>query len=138
MGSKESGRSKYTPEVHAKIVEALKLGCFKKHAAAAAGIGWRTFEQWLTWADEGREPYTTLAYDCEVAIGEDAKRNQAIVSKAAAGEHLGDWKAAAWNLERKHPKLYGNLGIGHDKPAGDKPFSPWKLPAPSVRDNAGN
>lgn len=130
MGSKESGRPKYSTDVHDKIVEALKLGCFKRHAAAAAGISWRTFEQWLQWGDEGREPYASLAYDCEVAIAEDAKRNQAIVSKAAAGEHAGDWRAAAWNLERKHPKLYGQLGIGHE--LTDKPYSPWKQPSTVV------
>lgn len=125
MGSKESGSPKYTPAVHAKIVEALELGAFKRHAAAAAGIGWRTLEQWMQWGDEGREPYVSFAHDCEVAIGKDALRNQAIVSKAASGPHAGDWKAAAWNLERKHPKLYGTLAIGHERQA-ERPFSPWK------------
>lgn len=126
MGNRESGKPKYTPEVHRQIVDALKVGAFKKHAANAAGISERTLADWLQWGAEGREPYVELLRDVEQAIAADAVRNQTIISKAAAGEHAGDWKAAAWNLERKFPRLYGSMASGHDQVPADKPFSPWK------------
>jgi hypothetical protein len=136
MGSKESGRPKYTPQVHAKIIENLKLGAFKKHAANAAGIALTTLESWLERGAEGIEPYATLLNDVETTIAEDALRNQAIISKAAAGAHDGDWKAAAWNLQKKFPKLYGEMSRGHDlselrkqdPEPSERVFSPWKRP----------
>jgi hypothetical protein len=130
MGSKESGSNpKYTPEIHQKIVQLLKAGAFKKHAANACRISDKTLAKWLEWGTEGREPYAQLLVDCDQAIAEDAIRNQMIISKAASGEHPGDWKAAAWCLERKFPKLYGTMAAGHELPQSEKPFSPWKLPA---------
>jgi hypothetical protein len=130
VGSKESGSPKYTPALHKQLVEYLRGGAFKKHAANACRLSLNTFEQWLAWGAAGREPYARLAIDCDQAIAQDAIRNQLIISKAANGEHLGDWKAAAWCLERKFPKLYGAMAAGHEGVAqGDKPFSPWKLTA---------
>jgi len=128
MGSRESGRPKFSADVHRRIVEYLKGGAFKKHAANACRISHHTLDLWLQWGSEGREPYVQFAIDCEEAIAFDAIRNQLIISKAARGEHPGDWKAAAWNLERKFPKLYGPMSAGHDVPITEKPFSPWKQP----------
>lgn len=129
MGSKESGRgrNKYTPEVHAEIIRNLKLGAFRKHAAEAAGIAHETFVEWMRLAKVGKEPYVQLLQDVEQAMAEDALRNQTIITKAAGGPHNGDWKAAAWNLERKHPQLYTpalQQLKDADKDAG-KPHSPW-------------
>ena len=50
------------------------------------------------------EPFASFASDVMVARAEDAIRNQAVINAAA---EAGDWKAAAWNLERKHSELYG-------------------------------
>jgi hypothetical protein len=131
MGSRESGRPKYSAQVHADIVKNLEAGAFKKHAAEAVGVSINTLTQWLQWGDEGREPYAQFALDVERAIARDAVRNQTIISAAAAGEHKGDWKAAAWNLERKFPKLYGAMTAGHDatRTGRDIVFSPWKQSA---------
>lgn len=133
MGNKQSGKPRYTPERHALIVQHLKLGAFKKHAANAVGISAGTLEEWLKRGESGEEPYAQLLVEVEAAIALDAIRNQGIISKAAAGEHAGDWKAAAWNLEKKFPKLYGNMSHGHELPDAkldDKPFSPWKHTQP--------
>jgi len=130
MGSKESGRRpKYSAALHAKLIEYLEGGAFKKHAANAVGISANTLAAWLKRGEDGEEPYAQLALDVEKAIAKDAVRNQLIISKAAQGVHLGDWKAAAWNLERKFPKLYGSMAAGHELPVSDKPYSPWKQPA---------
>lgn len=132
MGSRESGKSKYSPEVHAKIVKNLQAGAFKTHAAQAAGISHHTLDVWLKWGREGREPYAQFAEDCEQAIAEDAVRNHLVITKAALGPIEGDWKAAAWLLERKFPDLYGQIAALRALTGGEKPFSPWKA-APNTK-----
>jgi hypothetical protein len=42
---------------------------------------------------------------------EDAMRSQSIITRAQLGHIDGDWKAAAWALERKHPKEYGQAAV---------------------------
>lgn len=109
MGSKKSGRYKqaYTPEVHRKIIDALKAGAYKVHAANAAYISVETLEKWVLAGREGVEPYVEFARDVDQARAEDALRCQSIISAASMRKIEGDWKAAAWCLERKFPKLYG-------------------------------
>lgn len=114
-----------TPEVHQQIVDNLRAGCFKKHAANEAGVSDRLMHQWLERGESGEEPYASFLDDVEQAIAHDAKRNQAVISQAAVGKAKGDWKAAAWNLERKFPRLYGRLAELEQLPREERPVSPW-------------
>lgn len=109
MGSKKSGRWKlaYSAAVHKEIVSHLKRGAYQVHAANAAGVSMTSLLRWVKLGREGVEPYIQFAIDVDCARAEDALRNQAVISAAAVGKIAGDWKAAAWNLERKFPKLYG-------------------------------
>jgi len=109
MGSKKSTRwkSAYTPEVHKKIVKHLQNGAYQVHAANAAGVSMTSLLKWVGLGREGVEPYVQFAIDVDRARADDAVRNQTVISAAAVGKIPGDWKAAAWNLERKFPKLYG-------------------------------
>lgn len=133
MGSKESGRRpKYNAELHATIIKHLEIGAFPSHAAQAAGISWDTLENWLARGRTGEEPYAQLTADAEQAIAKDAIRNQTIISKAAAGAHEGDWKAAAWNLEKKHPRLYGRLAELLAVAKMERPISPFKQRPPEA------
>jgi hypothetical protein len=129
MGGFGSGRRpKYNPEVHRKIVEALKRGALKPHAAQSVGIAPITLETWLEAGNAGDERYELFAIEVERAIADDALRNQSIISMAAIGPIKGDWKAAAWNLERKFPRLYGARMAAVLGPQVERPFSPWKTP----------
>lgn len=109
MGSKKSSRWKlaYSADVHKEIVASLKRGAYQVHAANAAGVSMTSLQRWVKLGREGVEPYVQFAIDVDRARAEDALRNQAVISAAAVGKIPGDWKAAAWNLERKFPKLYG-------------------------------
>jgi hypothetical protein len=100
-------KTKLTREVHEKIVQHLKIGAFKAHAAEAAGICEDTLALWLKRGARGERAYVKLYEDVRRVQAEDVIRNQAAITRAAAGPYAGDWKAAAWNLERKYPKLYG-------------------------------
>lgn len=130
MGGVGSGRRpKYSPEVHKKIIDALKRGALKPHAANLVGIAAHTLENWITAGLAGDERYELFALEVEQAIAEDALRNQAVISMAAVGPIKGDWKAAAWNLERKFPRLYGARLAAALGPQTERPFSPWKNPS---------
>ena len=136
MGGKGSGPPKYNATVHETIVTALKAGAFKKHAAAAAGVSCEALEDWVRLGLEGDKRYAQFALDVEAAIAFDAIRNQAVITKAAAGPHAGDWKAAAWNLMKKHPRLYGGVQSPEAPARSATPsptadveppvYSPWK------------
>lgn len=86
------------------ILRHLKGGGFQKHAAEAAGIEWRTMRYWLERGDNGEKPYAAFAVEVRRLLAEDALRCQSIITRA---QLAGDWKAAAWSLERKHPREYG-------------------------------
>ena len=98
---------KFTKEVQETILRHLKAGAYLSHAAEAAGIEGRTLHYWLEWGAEGKKPYAAFALQVRKLRAEDAIRSQSIVTRAQLGHIEGDWKAAAWSLERKHPKVYG-------------------------------
>ena len=105
-----------TEETVKRICARLEIGATKDAAAAKAGIGVSTF---MGWQKRGRDEqrrradgergnpnesrYVDFLESIEGAelIGEDtliARIND------ASAEH---WQAAAWILERRHPKKYG-------------------------------
>jgi hypothetical protein len=101
------GPYKMSQEVQDTILRHLRTGAFQSHAAEAAGIEWRTLKYWLDKAEAGEKPYQAFAIQVRKALAEDAIRSQSIITRAQLGAIDGDWRAAAWALERKHPKLYG-------------------------------
>lgn len=106
-------------ELQEKIVELIKLGNYAEDAAGAVGIGRTTFFLWMARGraeserlklmpdaepNELETPYVTFMNAVEKARDEATARNVAVIQKAA---HSGDWKAAAWYLERTRQKTYG-------------------------------
>jgi hypothetical protein len=127
----------YTPERHAKLTDALRVGVFPVHAAALAGLTLDELNEWLTLGRAGREPYAQLARDVAEAIAHDVRRNHLVISRAALGQSppTADWRAAAWLLERKHPDHYilqtvrqraaGAPPVEHERPISPYPSS-WR------------
>jgi hypothetical protein len=131
--------TKYGPAIHAAIVDALKEGLCKAHAAALGGISAQTLDEWLEAGDEGREPYAALALEVRHAEADYARAKMREINTASAplpprkkGEKRGgrgDWKAAAWALEKRFPKIYGSRAAAAEAlpPRDDeRPRSPWK------------
>jgi hypothetical protein len=102
---------KLKPEVEEVILRHLRTGAFLKHACEAAGIRYRTLRYWLDAAEEGDRRFEPFALKVLKLQAEDAIRSQSIITRAQMGRIDGDWKAAAWNLERKYPKEYGLAAI---------------------------
>ena len=89
--------SKYTPEAVARIVEALELGATYEHAAAYGGITYQTF---CNWRDEYLEFF-------EAIKAAEARAVYGWLEKIERAAEPGNWQAAAWKLERRHPEQWG-------------------------------
>jgi hypothetical protein len=87
---------RYTSVTVQKILNALSAGATRDAAAGAAGISRATFYRWL----EEHETFET-----EVQEAEDRAETMytACVAKSAQD---GDWRAAAWWLERRRHREF--------------------------------
>ncbi len=95
--------SRLTPDVEARILNAIRCGAPNKVACAAAGIGERTLYQWEEKARaQPDSEYAQFAQKLTRAREEGIAARLAIVMKAAKV----DWRAATWLLERDLPDLF--------------------------------
>ena len=99
-----ANRCKLSAKRIANIRTALCAGATRKAAAAAAGIGQSTFHYWMRSGagDDATDLQRRLVVAVEVAEAE--LRATATVNDAIGG---GDWKAAAWWLERRRREDWG-------------------------------
>ena len=100
-----NGDRKYTPEVHAKIITAMRLGVGYPRACLLAGL---TYQTARTWRDAGMDdPESQLGALVRDAAAVEADRLgklERVVWDAALD---GDVKASQWLLERRVPGEYG-------------------------------
>jgi len=99
--TKTGRRVKLTEEIIERFITAIKLGCPKKDACGAAGIGESTLYKWMAWADSDRSDarrYAEFRERIKMAEGEATQTWLAIIERAARD---GSWQAAAWKLERR-------------------------------------
>jgi len=110
----------WTQDVNDRIVRFVQNGCYVETAFRAAGVGRATYYKWLKRGANGREPYATMVLQIEAAMAIAEQRLADSIDFHA--QH--DWRAAAWKLERMHPKKYGqhitvNAGEGNALPQPD-------------------
>ncbi len=103
----DNGRpSKLTPEIQEKIVQALSIGNYRKDAAEYAGIDAATLRRWLL---RGAREKDSAYADFRTAVLEAESRAKitaiGCITKAMRN---GDWRAAAYWLERKFPHQYSD------------------------------
>lgn len=114
------------PLVVERLVEAAAACCSPEEAAALAGIGRSTYFAWLARGRQAREARDSGA---EVLATETpfldlldhitrARAEQAIHAVAAihAAADRGQWRAAAWFLERSYPERWGAPSRRHPQP----------------------
>lgn len=98
--------SKFTPEIHRRIIDLVKAGNYIEKAAQSVGISRRTLYEWLA---KGRDceieedPFAALYTDWQKAIAHCELRCVALIAKAAET----DVKAAMWLLEHRFPEDWG-------------------------------
>lgn len=110
--------TRLTPSVEKKVIKALKDGNYIETAAALAGISKSSIYEWLKRGareiqrleDNPRarlkkeeEPFVRFSDAVEKAQAMAEARDLSLIGQAAEG----DWKAAAWRLERKFPDKWG-------------------------------
>ena len=88
-----------TPEVTEIVCRELRLGLSIASACAAAGITKTSYYEYHQRAGEGT-PFSVFAAATTKARSEGTRGLEHTVRKAA----VGDWRAAAWMLERKAPE----------------------------------
>jgi hypothetical protein len=88
--------TKRTPQVEARLFDAIRAGNTIRAACHYAGIGVQTLADWQRFRDF-REALEKAEADAEV-------RMVAEIAQAARG---GTWQAAAWWLERRRPDDFG-------------------------------
>lgn len=103
---KKMGRpTKFTPEVTSKILAAIRGGNYIETAAAWAGVDKVTIYDWLK---QGAAQDTGKFRDFSNAVAEAlAHAEIADVNYVGEAAKKGDWRAAAWRLERRNPKKWG-------------------------------
>jgi hypothetical protein len=97
-----------TPETWKAIVEAIRAGAFDWVAAEAAGIGRRTFYDWLKRGESGDQRFVRFLADVRQARAE-----------ARAG--------AEWAVHKRDPLAWLRLGPGRereDEPGWTSPIKP--------------
>jgi hypothetical protein len=114
----EEGQKPEKITVAEAIVQALRAGAYIEDAAESAGVAESTVYAWIARGQEhaydltkglasvpkAERPYVEFAEAVEKARASAVVYNLALIRQAAAA---GNWKAAAWWLERTRPGQYG-------------------------------
>jgi hypothetical protein len=117
--AKPGRKSKLTPELQAKIVEALANGNTIENSCAMCGLGYRTIFRYLASGEASEaSPYRQFWQDVKAAHGNLESWHVQNIRNHAEKQ----WTASAWYLERSNP----------DRWALKKP----EAPAPEPIDNA--
>ena len=93
-------KTKRTPEVEKRILDALRVGATREDAFGAAGISERTFYEWM-------EQFPQFSQSVVHAESACAVRMSARIYQEATAEK-GDWKAALEYLKRRRRAEWGD------------------------------
>ena len=93
-----------TPEMTAKVCEALRLGVSWSAAAAHAGVTATTLMDWNARGRDGEQPFADFL-EATTRARESAETRAAAIVWNAIDE--GDVSAAQWFLERRRSETWG-------------------------------
>ena len=93
--------TKLTPEVTKTITDAIAIGATYQAAAEYAGVGYSTFLAWMV-----KKAKNYVAFQ-EAVTGANAKARISLLAAIQKPAREGDWRAAAWILERRFGDEYG-------------------------------
>jgi hypothetical protein len=116
MGRRNGRPSKLTPDVQDTICQHIELGQFQHIAAALAGISDETFWRWMRQGEDVVEEGTGRVLQVApkrfrlfraAVLQARTKCEAAMVVNVRLAAQNGDWKAAAFWLERVFPERWG-------------------------------
>jgi transposase-like protein len=120
----KTGRpTKFTPDTQAAILDALKTGVGIERAAAFAGIHADSLYNWMKQGKEDEDQnveseHRTFFERLTRARAEVHVRLAGEVRAAATSDREGDWRAAAWMLERLAPEDFGQRTLVEHEHSG--------------------
>ena len=97
--------SKFDQPTADVILKAVAAGLPNETAAKLAGIDVRTLYAWKRKGKTGEELFVQFFHDL---MRQQAEAVAKAVEAIRAAAERGEWRAAAWWLERRHPDLYGS------------------------------
>jgi hypothetical protein len=104
-----------TEEIQRHMCQAFEIGATDRIACDFAGIGEATYYEWMEKGKAGRKPYAEFAEQVTLSKGRAAMGWLAKIERAA---NQGDWRAAAWKLERRYPDDFGRTITKHEMDEG--------------------
>ena len=113
--------TKFDTEVADRICEAISLGNTWNLAARAGGVDPKTLREWKARGRAGEEPYGPFLLRLKKAEAEATNEALRVIRDAA---QAGTWQAAAWLLERRHPRSFGRSHVRADITAKVESLSP--------------
>lgn len=116
-------RQLLTEETREALLRMLRAGNYIETACRAAGITSKTFRNWRRAHREGQVsaiPYAKFFEDLDKAIAEGETTHLNAIELAAKS---GQWQAAAWVLERRHPRRWGRRDVIEVMGVKDKDLS---------------
>lgn len=119
----KAGRpQKLDAEVQKKIIAAVKAGAFIETAAISAGICRATFQNWLRKGEAQKNGIYRDFFDAvNEAFADVSIKDIGLIGLAAER----DWRAAAYRLEKRMPKEYGDRSrVELSAPDGESPALP--------------
>jgi hypothetical protein len=101
--------TKFVPQVLEILLEALAEGCSIVDACMIAGISPRTYRHWWSIAKaDGPDSPPFIAFFAALHRTRAEARRKALARVIGQLDSpLGDWRAAAWFLERSDPARWG-------------------------------
>jgi len=103
--------SKFTPETIRRLLEAIALGATYAAACRYAGITFETFNQWRRGhVPRLANPKLKAEFSDGLTRAEAEAEMYALAAIRTAAAN-GEWRAAAWWLERRHPRDYGKVAL---------------------------
>lgn len=96
---------KLTPQLQQIIIDNLATGAYIETAACLAGIARTTFYEWIKKGNKEKSgKYYDFVNAVNAAVAKSEMRDLGFIDNAAKD---GQWQAAAWKLERRHPDKWG-------------------------------
>lgn len=95
---------KLTKEVQSDVCDGIKAGAVLLDAVRAAGLSKRTYYRWL---ELGKDRQNTKYHEFRKAVLAAKRQARTVLVQCIIGASADDWRAAAFMLERRYPKLFG-------------------------------
>ena len=95
--------TKLTPQVHERIVRAVRAGNYAEQSARAAGIAASTYYRWLEQGKQAKHGIQRELYEAVKRAEAEAEVHAVAVLRKQMPD---DWRAALAYLERRHPQRW--------------------------------